>query len=404
MRSHDRGRSVALVAALVATCGAGVSCGGSDQPASGKHDVWFMGAVIDGATGMTVPGYTISLVYGPNTVTGKVDGNGRYVLGPFPAWNDYGILIDSDGYRAFSSYNTGISPPVAPSASNQSFGDVYRANTSQTFNYDAYLFPKAVTAPDVTVSIFETGLNPVPAAGNIRLQPTSGPTIQGQATEVANQLWSNDNDLFAATISSPFTAGTFKALGSMLVYGVSYQVTVYGVPDHQPGTSAFQAGINSMAMVTLAPQTAPMFQLLSRMPTPCTVSAATDATSTAQQTFTFNARIEDATASPGGGAEALDNSFSVYDSSFVGLHPNLSPTVQEHGTSFVIADNTLTISWSPLAGLASQPAGNTVNEVIYGMLGSIFLQPVGHAELRASLSSLLSTATSNVTSIYCFAN
>ena len=137
---------VAMVVLGVALAGVGCNSG-SNGPHDGSHNIYFMGAVIDGVLNMpigpqssTPTSYDISLVYGSTTVKGKVDpATGRFTLGPLPAWNDYGVIIAANGYRAFSSYNPGIAPP-APAATSQS-ADVYTADTTQTFDFDAYLFP-----------------------------------------------------------------------------------------------------------------------------------------------------------------------------------------------------------------------------------------------------------------------
>jgi len=138
----------------VALCFAALGCGGDDSRHAGKHDIYFMGAVTNGATGAALTDYTITLVWGNNKSQGKVDATtGRYVVGPVQAWNDYGIIIDGGAdFRPFSSYNAGIAPPVPGNQALSS--DIYMADTTQTFNYDASLFPTALTAPDVTINIF----------------------------------------------------------------------------------------------------------------------------------------------------------------------------------------------------------------------------------------------------------
>jgi hypothetical protein len=183
-------RSGLLVLLAAGVAGMGAGCNGNYDPHVGKHDIWFMGTVIDGLlnTPLTsadpkTPPYAISLVYGTTTVKGKVDASGRYTLGPLPAWNDYGIIIDTSttgAYRPFSSYNPGIAPP-APPATSQS-ANIYTADTTQTFDFDAYVFPVAATAPDVTLAITQSDqptTTPPAAAGTIRIQPTSQSVFQG---------------------------------------------------------------------------------------------------------------------------------------------------------------------------------------------------------------------------------
>lgn len=387
--------SLALAAAALAV---GASACGGDGNDTGKHDVWFMGAVIDGVTGAPVTSYTITLVYGPKTVTGDVDATGRFVLGPFPAWNDYGILIDAGtGYRSFSSYNSGIAPPAPPTTSTAA--DIYKADTSQVFNFDAYLFPTAVAAPNLDIAINKpmppTGTPaPEPAAGTIRLQPTTQPSIQTQVSEVGGQLWSNDRDLFAAAVTNTFTGGKVTIPASSLVYGVNYQVTVYGVDGFQPATSTVQAGVTGSATVTLAPTTVPPLQLVSNTAANCKPPTMLTDTTSAQVSFVFNGRIQDGTTTAGGGAEILDAGLIISSSMFTSsLAPNLSSTASERGTSFTIANDTLTFAWNANTGLSVKGTGDAITAVSYTTLASIILQPEGHPDQRTSLATLFGNTT-----------
>jgi hypothetical protein len=109
MGAFGKSMRFALGAVLLATIG----CGSSDN--GGNHEIWFMGAIIDGATGKPitadiVPDVKITLVYGQTKKDGKVDGTtGRFTLGPLKAWNDYGILID-----AGPSYRRHLPLPRSP--------------------------------------------------------------------------------------------------------------------------------------------------------------------------------------------------------------------------------------------------------------------------------------------------
>jgi hypothetical protein len=391
-----------LLVASAATLGCGG--GGDGNRHTGKHDIWFMGAVVDGATGAQVNTYDITLVWGNSTVKGKVDAaTHRYTLGPLQAWNDYGVLIESDGYRHFSSYNAGISPPTL--GANSTTSDIYSSDTTQTFNFDASLFPTAVAPPDITISVIETGTTPHPASGNIRLQPTSQPTIVSQPSEILGQSWTNDGDLYAAALGGPFTNGTYTATAANLVYGVSYAVTVYGVEGYQPSTSnattqvTVQAGVNTAATVLINPQTVPPLQLASNTISMCRAPVALTDTSAAVVTLTFNEAVEDATGTVGAGPEALDAnllvSYLLFNMS--ALAANVSSTAQERGSSFTIAGNVLTLAWNPNVGLVTKGAGDAIRTVSYSGLGSIFLQPPMHPELRTSLSALLVQVTGSST-------
>jgi len=395
MRLNVGSRFSSAFAVMFAVLG----CGGDSGPHTGKHDIWFMGAVVNGVTSAPLTDYTITLVWGNNTTKGKVDGTtGRFVVGPLQAWNDYGILIDGhDGYRAFSSYNAGIAPP--PPAATALSSDIYSSDTTQTLNFDASLFPTGITTPDLTIGIAETGPDPKAAAGNIRLQPTAQPTIQSSPSEVPGQVWSNDNDLYAAAISGTFSGGTFVATGDKLVYGVSYAITTYGVEGYQPsGPTNVQAGVNTQATILINPLTVSPLQLVSNTVSACRAPAALTDTMSALVTLTFNQAVEDGTQTPGGAAEVLDNGLLITTSLATSiLATNASATVQERGTSLVIAGNVVTLSWNASTGLLTKWTGDVVRNVYYQNLTSLMLQPKGHPELRTSLGQLLSSALLSTT-------
>jgi hypothetical protein len=372
-----------------------VGCGGDDNtPHTGKHDVWFMGAVVDGAKGTPITTYTITLVSGTNTTKGKVDATtGRFTLGPLDAWNDYGVVIESDGFRRFSSYNAGIAPPTL-GGSGSTTADIYTADTTQTFNFNASLFPMALTSPDIAITV--VGAPMMPPSGSIRLQPTSQPGLLNQPSEVAGQAWNNDNDLYAAALSATFTNGTYNAPGASLVYGVSYTVSVYGVDGFQPTSTTqnpvtVQAGVNSGIMVTLAQQLVPPPVLVSSTAAACRAPTALTDTSSAVVALTFNVPINDGTPSAGGGAEALDNGLSVVFSplSTSNLAFSSSTTMQERGTSFSINGSVLTLSWNANVGITTKGSGDTVRSVTYGQLNNVFVQADKHPDSRVSLGSLL---------------
>ena len=390
MIGKGSGRTVLVVMSISMLA---LACGSNNDnaPHTGKHDIWFMGAVIDGASGKPLTSYEISLVWGTNTAKGKVDTSGRYTVGPLPAWNDYGVLVSADGYRAFSSYNAGISPP-APGSTSLS-ADVYTADTTQTFNFDASLFPSTLSPPDLSIAVIETGPNAKTAAGKIRLQPTTQSAIQSQPTEIQNQAWTNDADLYAGALSADFTGGTFKAPSAMLTYGVTYAVTVYNVDGYQPsGTTTVQAGVSTGASILLSPLTVPPLQLIANTIAMCRAPVMLTDTSSAILTLTFNETVEDGTLSSGGGAEQLDNGLSMSDSMFNStLQLNNSSTMQERGVTMTIADNVVTIAWNANVGLATKGTADVIRTVTYSStsLQATFLQPAMHPELRTSLATLL---------------
>src|SRR4030095_17252714 len=98
MKAH--GRQVFAAAALLALGGVATGC--SDEEKVGNHQIWFMGSVYDGASGILVTNYSISLTFGTTTINATVDATtGRYLLGPLSAWNDYAVTISQGDYRPF---------------------------------------------------------------------------------------------------------------------------------------------------------------------------------------------------------------------------------------------------------------------------------------------------------------
>ena len=382
------GRQVLAAATLLAIVGLG--CG--EEAKNGNHQIWFMGSIYNGATGAVVTGYEISLTYGPTTIRGKVDDNGRYTLGPLPAWNDYAVKINAGYFREFVSYNSGIAPPTPPPSSQAS--DVYSANSSQTFNFDAYLFPSDLQASALTVNILKTDPAAAPAEGSIRLRPTTQSLIQDQAAGVTGQVWTNDQDMLANVYSNVFYGGSVVIDAGTLVYGVTYQVTVYGVQGYQPNTATVRAGLQENVIINIATTASPLLLVSSTQAQCRPFGQSTNVTTTAQIAFTFNtSAIEDVTTLAGRGPEVLDSGLSVATSLGATLKPNASTAIQERGTSFILNGNTLSFSWNPSVGLSTVTSGDIIQYVIYNNLASIMLQPTGHPELVKTLSTLVGASS-----------
>jgi hypothetical protein len=371
----------------------------NDDTTGANHEIWFMGSIYDGATGAVLYDYDISLVYGTTTVNGKVDRNtGRYTLGPLPAWNDYGVTILQGGYRTFTSYNAMIAPPTPPPASQQS--DVYTAHTTQTFDFDAYLFPESLSAGALTVNILKSDPNAPAAAGSIRLRPSTASVIQDQTSGVKDQVWANDQDMLASVVNLDFCGGTITVEAGTLVYGVTYQVTVYNVEGFMPVTNlTVRAGFQDTLTVNISTSAAPLM-IVSNTTSMCRPAGqSTNVVATAQVSFKFNtSSIEDVTpATSGRGAEVLDANLSVVTMMGGILKSNLSTNAQERATSFVLNGDTLSFSWNPSMGLQNPSSTDSIVSVTYGGLAGITLQPTGHPEYAKTLSALLN----NQASIYC---
>ena len=226
-------------------------------------------------------------------------------------------------------------------------------------------------APDVTLTVVESISRPRRRRprGDDRIQPTSQPTIQGKTGEVGGQVWTNSEDLFAATITDTFTGGTYTALGTSLVYGVSYSAVAYGVDGYQPGTATFQAGITgstNLPITPLATTPLPPPVLVSTSGT-CHTNDAPVSTTTPIATVTLTFNVPVATGrrprrrARGAGQRRLRRHLGrLLDAEDQRLGDRAGA-----GTSLVFSGDTMTIGWTPSVGLASPGTTDIVEQVEY---------------------------------------
>jgi hypothetical protein len=346
----------------------------------------------------------------------KVDESGRFTSqDPLPTWQDYMVTIAADGYRAFVSHNPGFEVPASLANMQQGLADI---STTQTFSFDAYLFPMNATAPDMTISVATiddmTG-NPAfgKAAGTIRLRPVTQSGIQVGASDTATatprasrRVWANDNDLLGPTITQAFTAGKAVVPGAMLVYGVMYEVSVYDVAGYQPSVTPANGGIVAGTVMSKTIQLAKVskdpLRILSSTANMCTPPAASATTPGAQIVLTFSENIE---ASGTTLAEDVDNGVSIVASTtpqtfnICPLRTGPDPSKQERGTAVTIAGATMTFTFNPSVGLTPSidpitmfmncTSPTTITSVTYSNLGQDFIQPMGDPTRKRLLSSML---------------
>ncbi len=363
------------------------------------HTVSFVGYVYDGATGARLDGYTLDLLIADGTVAGAVDGEGRFLAGPLSVWDDFTVVIGGDGYRAFRSHNArvGLPPELAQS------DDIAEIATHQTLHFDAYLFPSSLQAPAVTFSITTpTGTAP---SGTLRLRPVSKSLLEDSADEtpsgVPGQLWENDEDLQSQTLSRSFSDGQLALNAGDLVYGVTYQVSIFDVQGFQPFEGTYTAGVETNKTFQLEEELAEPLVVVSSSANACTPPAQPTAMSGAIITIELNHNIEEAsTGYPGGAAEALDDGLVISSPDLDGdlvenlLKPDLSNAVQERAVSLDITGDTLTISWNPSLGLESPiDPDDPIVSVTYTGLGNVQIQRAGSPSSAVALSTLLGVSS-----------
>jgi hypothetical protein len=397
-----------------------VGCG-ANGPTSADHNVYFEGNVYNGAPDMTSSAGaltktqigSISIEYREKLLRVDIDDSGRFATkDPLPTWQDYVVTIVADGFRPFVSHNPGFEVPASLAAMQQGLADI---STTQTFNFDAYLFPSSLVAPAMTISIAtvdDTTGNPAlgKAAGTIRLRPTTQSGIQIGAADSATatprasrRVWANDNDLLTSPIIQSFTNGKVDIKEGQLVYGVQYEISVYDVAGYQPLVTPAGGGIVAGTVMSKTIQLTKVqkdpLRLVASTATMCTPPPPTSTTPGAQIVLTFSEPVEAVGTTY---AEDLDNGLSITElpNSFNTCQLKsgfADPTKQERGTSIAITGNMMTVAWNPSVGLTAPmdawgftvcTTPTSISTVSYNV-SAISLQPMGDPTRKRPLSSML---------------
>jgi hypothetical protein len=326
-------------AAFAGLAGLGCTVDHSSDDATGYY---FTGTVYDGLEGKPLTaGYTIRLIQGPNTeeVEVKKSDNGKFAIGPVKPGSDYIIEIENEDYREF--YAAEPLKTALPSNVEQ----------QTTQYYEAYLFPKSLQSPPVTIAVFgEDSTSPRPT-GSVRFAPTGtgGSALDlgaDFAPAIAGHLWTNDADLKTGTKILTLQDGEIKIGEGELVYGVTYEATVYDVSGNAYQAFNFTAGLSGHQTITLSDLSDDTLRVTSSSLDTGNIS------SDGSVTFTFNFPIEFSPSTPQDYvAELIDDGIqiSATDDDGDGVSNQLiatdSPTQREHNTSVAIDGNKLTLKW-----------------------------------------------------------
>jgi len=376
---------------------------GSSQADGGvQHTVGFVGYVYDGALGSRLTSYTIEAMTRDAIIEGTVSEDGRYLVGDISVWDDFTIVITASGYRSFVSHNAQVGVPPELDGSDD-IGDLY---TSQTLHYDAYLFPTDLEAPEATLTVTTPVVGEV-VSGKMRLRPTTRSELADELAEtpagVPGQVWENDEDLQADAVTKNFTTGSVTISEGELVYGVSYQVSIYDVDGYQPFQGVLLAGQEVEKTFELTPVAYEPLEVLSDDIADCTPPSSPYESSAAEVTITFNYEVECGEGYDDGCEEALDDSLAISSPNDDGdedvneLRADLSPSQQERATSISFDGEAIALSWDPSAGLADQDPDDPFVSVTYGggavNLSQVFIQRVGMPLSVQPLSELIGSAT-----------
>lgn len=393
-------KAIGLVAMLALAVGTS-ACGGDEltvpPDVDVQHTVSFVGNVYDGETGGRLLAYNIEALVGDTPTAGAVDEDGRYLVGPIGAWDDFTIVIAADGYRAFRSHNARIGLPPELSGSD----DIADINTHQTLHFDAYLFNTDLVAPAVTFTI-QTPIPTESPEGKIRLRPTAKSVLADEGFEapvgVPGQAWENDADLQNDTITDVFSGGSYSISEGALVYGVHYSVNIWDVVGYQPFQGGYAAGVEADKTFTLVEEVHEPIIVVSSTIATCSVSGSPNETTAAHVQIDFNQTIEFADPIwPDGNLEAVDDNFSMNsldcdvpsDGVYNTLWPDVSANQQERGTLISINGSTLELVWNASNGLEEKDTDDVITSATYGGLSSVMIQREGGPASATTLASVI---------------
>lgn len=359
-----------------------VSAACEDDVTAEESGYFFVGRVYDGATGERLIRYTVELIYADQQVAGTVAANGRYYLGPLEALHDYTIEVNADGYRSFLSHNAMI----------QTIDD------SRSYYYDAYLFPYDLPTPktDFYITLIDTEARP---SGLYRMRPTAASSLYDDEEQrpagvvdgdLGVQRWENDEDLQFQTLFGSFQDGQFSLVAGELVYGVPYEVVIYGVNGYQEFRQPFTAGIDGQQAYELSPLNE----------TPLEVSFVSTELGVrleeAKVVVVVNQPVE---------LDPLDNFFDVIGAVNAGFSIVTADDdadgevntlrVGDRGVTLTINEKRIVLEWDRSIGLEVSDPNDDIRQATFSSLASIRLRPVGgNAATSTALSTLLGDSNS----------
>ena len=358
------------------------------EPAKDSRDhardqvYYFSGHIYDGVTGSRLTKYTLDLQFKDQTISAKIAEDGRYSVGPLPYFQDYTIRVRAEGYRSFMSHNEGIDFewPV-----EDTLVDHYAPERG--FYYNAYLFPVAVQAPGAKVYVTLTDSTTKPANGVARFSPMTSPGLEMMFPAVNGQTWYNNDDVELRSFTKPVINGVATVEAGEFVYGMQYDVTVYGVDGYTPSSTSIWGGYEDLVTVSVSPLDSDSLYLVYKttnmgLPIP-----------SGEVTFVFNRPIEWVpTHTAAEYAKMVDETITINSPDLNGNteRNTLKAADSDRGTAVEIQENLLTIRWNQLQALATADGGDPILSITYGGLMGLEIRPAGSKDpgLRTTLGSL----------------
>ena len=177
-----------------------VACGSDDEgPPPLVQNVYLVGQVYDGAEGTRLTSYSITVKYRDVVLDGTIGADGRFLVPSLPVFQDYTVEIKAGGFRVFRSHNAGFNIPNPNNTTSPT------QSSTQTFYYDAYLFPTALTAPALSITVRkDTSMGEV-ASGKARLRPISASALSDTANETPRAWAASSGPMTKISKPSPST-------------------------------------------------------------------------------------------------------------------------------------------------------------------------------------------------------
>ncbi len=384
------------------------ACGGDDA------GIYVVGYVYDGATGARITAYSLNVKVRKDDIKAKVEGDGRYVVGPIPPFQDYTVVITSAGYRAFRSTNAAFTIPndatlLDPTKKEQP--------VDQTYFADAYLMPDSLQVAETFIDVrFDDDATKKPT-GKVLLRPVRNFALgqdpsQLSAIQGESRVFTNDEDLQGKSISKDFMDGKITLAAGELLYGVVYVVTIFQVENYAPfdsggenpnnGGDPLLAGQQLYKQYYIEPQTkAPLAIDTFTKPADCVPST----TMPSSISVTFNYPIEFNTSASNSdtyieGSMQIDSPDANTNFTYTALKSTGS-----RGVTLEITDKTLKITFDPTMGLqtSDDPLRCYKYNYSYGYpygLYNVYLQEKGRASNYNTIGQMLNTLTGGETTSF----
>lgn len=336
----------------------------------------FSGYAIDGVTGRAITNYELELVFGTTTKSARVDRDtSRFTVGGLPEARDYTVRISADGYRPFESINAAIDYDTE----DEEFADGRKG-----FIFVAYLYPTSLTAPDTTINVFfGDSIAPVPN-GTVRLTPAAvSSSLETDFAPIGGQVWQNTLDRLTGAQSVQIANGVASFPGANLVYGVQYDISVFGVAGYQADLNeTITVGNVTAYDMTLVSSADPV--LVRQYDSRDIYRGQVPASTPISLTYVFNRAIElSPTQAQGAAVNSLDlnSNFTLNDAD--GDAAVITPCMSvgdldaECGWTITVSGNTLTLSGVRASDIQTDDPGDRVTSVTFGGFGGITIRPVG---------------------------